>query len=35
LPQRLLNGWPLNPLNAAGLYGGTEVGFTDYPVYAG
>ena len=26
---------PLNPLNAAGLYGGTEVGFTDYPVYAG
>jgi len=35
LPQRILNGWPLNPLNAAGLYGGTEVGFTDYPVYAG
>ncbi|MGY2219862.1 alkene reductase [Pseudomonas sp. SDO558_S425] len=35
LPQRLLNGWPLNPLNADSLYGGTEVGFTDYPVYAG
>lgn len=34
LPARIANGWPLNPLNAAALYGGTEKGFTDYPVYA-
>jgi len=35
LPARIRNGWPLNPLNPATLYGGTEAGFTDYPVYAG
>jgi N-ethylmaleimide reductase len=35
LPARINNGWPLNPLIAASLYGGTEAGFTDYPVYAG
>ncbi|MEB0043151.1 MULTISPECIES: alkene reductase [unclassified Pseudomonas] len=35
LPERMINGWPLNPLNHSGLYGGTEVGFTDYPVYPG
>jgi N-ethylmaleimide reductase len=35
LPARIANGWPLNPLNPATLYGGTEQGFTDYPVYAG
>jgi N-ethylmaleimide reductase len=34
LPRRIANGWPLNPLNAAGLYGGTEQGFTDYPRYS-
>ncbi len=33
LPQRIANGWPLNALNATGLYGGTEQGFTDYPRY--
>ncbi|MBA1272924.1 alkene reductase [Stutzerimonas azotifigens] len=34
LPQRIANGWPLNALNAAGLYGGGEQGFTDYPRYS-
>jgi N-ethylmaleimide reductase len=34
LPQRLFNGWPLNPLRAEGMYGGSEQGYTDYPVYA-
>ncbi|MFW9267920.1 alkene reductase [Pseudomonas sp. NR3] len=34
LPERIANGWPLNTLNAAGLYGGNEQGFTDYPRYS-
>ncbi|WP_246793830.1 alkene reductase [Burkholderia perseverans] len=34
LPARIANGWPLNALNPATLYGGGEAGFTDYPVYA-
>jgi N-ethylmaleimide reductase len=34
LPQRIANGWPLNALDAAGLYGGNEQGFTDYPRYS-
>jgi len=34
LPARIANGWPLNPLNGAGLYGGTAAGYTDYPEYA-
>jgi N-ethylmaleimide reductase len=33
LPERIANGWPLNALNATGLYGGDEQGFTDYPRY--
>lgn len=33
LPARIANGWPLNPLDAATLYGGSEQGFTDYPVH--
>ncbi|WP_434568423.1 alkene reductase [Pseudomonas sp. Z3-8] len=33
LPQRIANGWPLNALDATGLYGGNEQGFTDYPRY--
>lgn len=33
LPQRLFNGWPLNPLREEGMYGGDEVGYTDYPTY--
>jgi len=34
LPQRLFNGWPLNPLRVEGMYGGSEQGYTDYPTYA-
>ncbi len=34
LPQRIFNGWPLNVLKAEGLYGGTQAGYVDYPVYA-
>ncbi|KRP54436.1 alkene reductase [Pseudomonas trivialis] len=34
LPQRLFNGWPLNPLRAEGMYGGSELGYVDYPAYA-
>lgn len=35
LPARLANGWPLNAVHAATLYGGAEHGYTDYPVHAG
>lgn len=31
LPQRIANGWPLNPVKPASMYGGTTVGYTDYP----
>lgn len=34
LPERIANGWPLNAVNMATLYGGAEQGLTDYPVYA-
>lgn len=33
LPDRIANGWPLNPVNTARLYGGAEEGFTDYPTF--
>ena len=33
LPDRIANGWPLNPLGPTTLYGGAEKGFTDYPTY--
>lgn len=33
LPDRLANGWPLNPLNPATVYGGAGEGYVDYPVY--
>lgn len=33
-PRRIANSWSFNALNAAGLYGGDEQGFTDYPQYA-
>lgn len=33
LPQRIANGWPLNPVDPATMYGGTAEGYTDYPVY--
>jgi len=35
LPVRIANGWPLNPLDPATVYGGTEKGLTDYPSYSG
>lgn len=33
LPQRIANGWPLNPVDASSMYGGTEKGYVDYPFY--
>jgi len=35
LPKPIANGWPLNALNPATVYGGAEEGFTDYPEYSG
>lgn len=32
-PARLANNWPLAELNPATLFGGTDTGYTDYPVY--
>ena len=34
LPARIANGWPLNAINPATMYGGGEQGYTDYPAYA-
>lgn len=34
LPARIANGWPLNPVNPATMYGGGEAGYTDYSAYA-
>lgn len=34
LPQRIANGWPLNPVDPTTLYGGGDQGFTDYPTYS-
>lgn len=31
LPARIANGWPLNALNPATVYGGGAEGYTDYP----
>lgn len=33
LPDRIANDWPLNPLDAASVYGGADQGYTDYPAY--
>lgn len=33
LPERIANDWPLNPLDAASVYGGADQGYIDYPVY--
>ena len=33
LPFRLKNGLPLNPYDRSTFYGGTEIGYTDYPEY--
>ncbi|QOL14994.1 alkene reductase [Dickeya dianthicola] len=35
LVERMANDWPLNDVNRATLYGGTEEGYTDYPFYSG
>jgi len=34
LPERLRNNWPLNAYQRDSFFGGTEAGYTDYPVYA-
>ena len=34
LPARIANGWPLNAVDAATMYGGSAAGYTDYPAYA-
>lgn len=33
LPERIANNWPLNKADAATMYGGTEVGYSDYSFY--
>jgi N-ethylmaleimide reductase len=33
LPERIRNGWALNDYDRPSFFGGTEVGYTDYPVY--
>jgi N-ethylmaleimide reductase len=33
LPERIANNWPLNEADPATMYGGTEVGYSDYPYY--
>lgn len=33
LPDRIQNGWALNEVDAASLFGGAEGGYTDYPTY--
>ncbi|NYR13210.1 alkene reductase [Pseudoalteromonas sp. MIP2626] len=33
LPERIKQQWPLNEADAATMYGGTEIGYSDYPYY--
>ncbi|REL24403.1 alkene reductase [Thalassotalea euphylliae] len=33
LPTRIANNWPLNPVDPTTMYGGTDIGYTDYPVF--
>ncbi|KAB0285326.1 alkene reductase [Vibrio fortis] len=33
LPERIKNDWPLNPVDAPSLFGGSQKGYTDYPFY--
>jgi N-ethylmaleimide reductase len=33
LPERLINGWLLNELQYASLFGGSAEGYTSYPAY--
>jgi N-ethylmaleimide reductase len=35
LPERLRNHWPLNAYDRPTFFGGTEVGYTDYPIHRG
>ena len=34
LPERIRNSWPLNDYDRPSFFGGTEVGYTDYPFYS-
>lgn len=34
LPERIRAGYPLNSADQSSLYGGTEKGYTDYPIYS-
>lgn len=33
LPERIKHQWPLNTVDPTSMYGGTDKGYTDYPVY--
>ncbi len=33
LPERIAHGWPLNAVDPATMYGGTDKDYTDYPAY--
>ncbi|MFT6138820.1 MAG: N-ethylmaleimide reductase [Psychromonas sp.] len=33
LPERIANNWPLNEADPATMYGGSELGYSDYPYY--
>ena len=33
LPERIANHWPLNEADPATMYGGTAIGYSDYPRY--
>ena len=34
LPARIINGWPLNAVDAGTMYGGGAQGYTDYPTHS-
>ena len=34
LPERIRNSWPLNDYDRPSFFGGTDVGYTDYPFYS-
>jgi len=34
LPARFKMGYPLNDVDSASLYGGSQKGYTDYPFYS-
>ncbi|WP_440454944.1 alkene reductase [Psychrobacter sp. ASPA161_9] len=33
LPERIANDWPLNEVDLTTMYGGTDIGYNDYPFY--